>query len=613
VNNQTNEQSSSSEYDVQRLRQALLNSPFFSDLESELINKLSQMMVISSIAGGSPVFNEGDASDSLLLVISGRLLISKKNKNGTINRLSEVGSGSSVGEVGLILQQPRAADVTAVRDTCYAQLTFEQFEQVISEYPISLNRAIARTIFEYTKQNKQKRPKRLGARTIAVVPVSADLNISMFCQHLKQALKPLGDTELISEQDKQKLTAQVNDDVSLSHLLNDLEECCDYVVYQASMMDKKWTQQVLRQADQIVLIADVRHNSVNYDDSRNLLLDSASQLTRKSLVLLHQAGDNVASIDSKWGKQLSFERVYPIKEGSLTDIQRLARLLTNNAVGVVLGGGGAKGFAHVGVLQALQEAGIPIDMIGGNSMGALIGAQYAAGKELTDIQIDTKSFIKGGERPTVPVVSLLSGKRVKRDLQNMFANVNIEALWRPFFCVSCNLNRADLQVHDSGPLWKAILASNSPAGILPPVLQNGELLVDAALLDNVPVQTMRERIGFGTIIAIDVDERDALDIDPSLEEMNVWQVIKDKFSSGQDNKMPGIVELMYRSGHIGGLAKVQHSKQLADFYLEPPLSQFAIMAYHKSDAIVEAGYRYAKTQIAQWHEEGSLKIPFLSK
>jgi predicted acylesterase/phospholipase RssA len=207
----------------------------------------------------------------------------------------------------------------------------------------------------------------------------------------------------------------------------------------------------------------------------------------------------------------------------------------------------------------------------------------------------------------LPVISLVSGRRVERDLKRMFGDLTVDDLWRPFFAAACNLSRGVTAVQDSGPLWRAVLASNSPAGLFPPVLSRGELLVDGAILENVPVQAMRERLGTplekrrgnGTIIAIDVDVRVGLSADPNLERLSVWRTLKGFFGSGA-HPSPGIGDILYSAGHVGGANRRAQTMAKADHYLQPPVAEFALMGYRRSREIAEVGYRYAMEHIEQW-------------
>jgi NTE family protein/lysophospholipid hydrolase len=242
-------------------------------------------------------------------------------------------------------------------------------------------------------------------------------------------------------------------------------------------------------------------------------------------------------------------------------------------------------------------------------MGALLGAQVACGLPLDEILERTVRFARGGERPTIPVISIVSGRRVERDLRRMFGERTVDQLWRPFFAAACNLSRACTTVQESGPLWRAVLASNSPVGLFPPVLHDGDLLVDGAILENVPVAAMRARLGTpleqrrgnGTIIAIDVDVRDYMGVDPALPRLSVRRTIQGYFRKGMPSS-PGIGDILYRASHIGGLNQRARTIAQADHYLEPPVASFPLMAYARAEQIAEVGYRYAMQEIERWNQ-----------
>ncbi|MFT5162655.1 MAG: putative acylesterase/phospholipase RssA/CRP-like cAMP-binding protein [Alteromonadaceae bacterium] len=582
--------------DHAQLRRSLEQSRIFGDLGDALISNLVDTMTIEVIPGGEKVFVQGDESKSLLVVVSGRLLARRLLEDGSYQRLTEIGPGVSVGEIGLILQQPRAAEVIAIRDTSVAQLSQQQFEQLLTLHPVAFNRAITRIMFEYAQQGI-RRPPKVGATTFAVVPLDDKADTAQLCIGIKQALSQYGKVHHFTPEEGGAFHTRTGASQRSNDRLSDFEQRFDYLLYEASVQGCAWSSLAVRQADQLILVA-------NYDTDPwlatlrdNLPDDLDSSMALKSLVLLHPDSAQTATVHMRWHEVFNLQRIYPLRGGRDRDIERLVRFITDRAIGLVLGGGGARGLAHIGVLQALHESNIPIDMVCGNSMGALIGAQYIHGTPITDLLERTRRFVRGGERPTLPLFSLLSGHRVRRDLQQMFGDTLVETLWQPFFAVSCNLTHASINTHENGPLWQSVLASNSPAGILPPVILKGELLVDAALLDNVPVKAMRQRLGFGTLIAIDVDVSDELKVDPTLEQLSSWQVLRQRLFNRKEDRLPGILDLLNRAGHLGGLANRQSSKAMADHYWQPPVSTFSLMGYAKGEDIVAVGYQYAMQQI----------------
>jgi NTE family protein/lysophospholipid hydrolase len=597
----------------ERVINVLHASRVFGALHAQVLADLASLLTIHTVPGGSMVFREGEASDSMLFVISGGLRVSRQDDTGAINLYNEVRPGQSVGEIGLILQQPRTSNVMAMRDSCLALLSRASFESLLQRHPVELNRAFVKTVYDFMRHETQVKSQKY-AQAFVVIPLHDDADAGEVASSLVKALSRQGSAFHFKPPADAMSDMPTAPAALLSHQPDDREDEFDFLVYQAQFRASSWSRRAFRQSDQIIFVARAGSSCALEDHERRLSEDPGFSIKRKHLVLLHRSSAVFPLQVADWRGLRQFERVYPLRQKHSNDFARLARFLTETPVGVVLGGGGARGFAHLGVLRALEETGIPVDLLGGNSMGALLGAQYACGASLTDILERTRRFAAGGERITVPVVSLLSGRRVERDLKKMFGETMIEDLWQPFFATACNLTRGEMTAQDSGPLWRAVLASNSPAGLFPPVLMNGDLLVDGAILDNVPVDAMRVRLGSplekrrgnGTIIAIDVDVREGLSADPSLARLSAWRKVRSLFSTGTHGN-PGIGEILYSAGHIGGTYQRSRTIAQSDFVFEPPVSSFTLMGYAHAPEIAEVGYRYAMEKIDQWNLQKTLK------
>jgi predicted acylesterase/phospholipase RssA len=572
----------------------------FGALDEDVLNDLANSLAYEHVSGGAPVYREGAPSDSMLFVVSGGLRVSRRDQTGELNLYNEVRPGQSVGEVGLILQQARTADVTAVRDSTLAVLSRNCYEALLARHPLAMNRVFVQVIYDFMRHSTPLVDKQY-AQSFAVVPLHEGAGADEVARALVKAFGAVGRVHHL-----QAPVAGEGGIAAFDHP-DDLEGEFDFLVYEAEDKPSLWTRRAFRQADQVIFVARAGSDQAIGEIEQRLTAEPGFPMKRKHLVLLHPE-ETPSPVDvGKWRGLREFERIYPLRRAHDGDFARLARFLTGTAIGVVLGGGGARGFAHLGVLRALEEHGIPVDLIGGNSMGALIGAQYACGATLDEIREQTQAFAAGGERLTLPVISLVSGRRVERDLRKMFGEKTIDDLWRPFFAAACNLSRGVTSVQDRGPLWRAVLASNSPAGLFPPVLQNGELLVDGAILENVPVEAMRVRLGTplekrrgnGIIIAIDVDVRDQLGADPALTRLSVWSTIKGYFAPNS-HPSPGIASILYSAGHIGGASQRNRTIAQADHYLEPPVAEFSLMGYRRSQEIADVGYRYAMGKIGQW-------------
>lgn len=577
-----------------KLREVLRNSRAFGALASGIVDDLAAVLDLEEVAGGQHVLSEGEVADSMLVVVSGRLRVSRRNPDGSLNLYNEICPGETVGETGMVLGEVRYADVTAVRDSLVARLRREAFEVLLCRYPVELNRFFAQAVYQKLRHVPQV-AEQARAHTIAVIALRDASLVSRLSGELAAALGDFGPAA--------EFAAGAID----GRQLDQLEQQFEFLVLSADTADSSRMRRLFRQADQIVLVADSREPPELSAIEAELSQEHGFVMKRKHLALVHPAAADRPGDLQAWRTARDVERIYPLRNGDAGDTARLARFLASRAVGVVLGGGGARGFSHLGVLRAFEECGIPVDLIGGNSMGALIGAQYACGMALDEILANTRRFAMGGERPTLPLISLLSGKRLERDLRRMFGDTRIEQLWRPFFASACNLSQACTTVQDSGPLWRAVLASNSPAGLLPPVVWNGDLLVDGAILDNVPVAAMRGRLGTplerrrgnGTIIAVDVDLREQLCVDPETARLSVWHNLRG-YLGGQGGQAPSIAAILYRAGHVGGMHERSRTMAMADYCLEPPVGAFPLMAYRRAAEIAEVGYCHAMEQIARW-------------
>ncbi|MCV2370920.1 patatin-like phospholipase family protein [Roseateles oligotrophus] len=598
-----------------RVIDVLRSSSVFGSLSKDILTALADAMTLSSAHGGETIIHEGQESDSIVFVISGGLRVSRRASDGQLLLYNQIQPGQSIGELGMILGQKRAQDVTAVRDSRLAILSRKAYESLLRVFPLDLSQVFLKAV--YDRMRNAPDPADQGmAQTFALLPLQP-LGGETLGQDLRPAFAKHGRVAHLmpSAQDTHLL---LNGESVPRDALAQIEDEHEFIIYETSGQDCAWTRFAFRQADQVILVAEAGADPRLKEIELMLGQEPGYQLKRRHLVLRHAQDCVTPVLPAPWMQGRDLERIYPLRQGRPDDAARLARFLTGSAVGVVLGGGGARGFAHLGVLRALEESAIPVDLIGGNSMGALIGAQYALGHDLAEILVQTQRFAAGGERPTLPLVSLVGGRRVERDLKRMFGERLIEQLWRPYFAAACNLSTGNTQVLDSGPLWKAVLASNSPAGLFPPVLHEGALLVDGAILENVPVQPMRMRLGTklerrrgnGLIIAIDVDVRANLRADPALLRLSARSTLKSMLVKHAPVS-PGIADILYSAGHVGGMNQRLRAISQADHYLEPPVGEFALMAYGRGADIAEVGYQHAMEKIGEWdfHKRQAMKQP----
>ncbi len=275
---------------------------------------------------------------------------------------------------------------------------------------------------------------------------------------------------------------------------------------------------------------------------------------------------------------------------------RLARQLSGRGVGLVLGGGGARGFAHIGLLRALHDLRIPVDLVGGSSMGALIGAMLASGFSVDDMcRITRDMFVDNNllnDYVFPPRVSLIRGRKFTRKLKEIFGERRIEDLQLPYFCVSTSLTSGEPVLHDEGSLASWITASMSVPGIAPPTVWQGELLVDGAVINSLPTDLMQV-LGRGPIIASDVSTEGGVRA-PGIEGPDAEALLNWTGTGAA----PGFREILFRTATLTSQSGVKRRAELADVYLRMPVGMLGMFDWKLMDEIIDKGYRFALEHVA---------------
>nr|WP_319392387.1 cyclic nucleotide-binding and patatin-like phospholipase domain-containing protein [uncultured Desulfobacter sp.] len=566
----------------------------FRHLSDTILNALVERLQIKEVAAGTHVIAEGAHDRSMFILVSGRLRVTRKGRDGNLMLYNEILPGEIVGELGVILDQPRTADITALRRSVLGILSQQDFEQLLKNFPLDINRVFSQAIYNHLR-HARRIESRKRAQAFIVIPLSDQVDAGMVAQNMARAFSVLGKA-LHVVLDGRSADQQYN--------VDRMEAENEFLIYQATSSDAGLVAEVIAYADQILFVAQSGSEKTLSRVEVELADEPGIKLMRKHLIVLHPEKTNCCEDKLAWQGPRDVERVYPASPNALSDYRRITRFLAGKAVGVVLGGGGARGFAHLGALKAFEEKGVPVDLIGGNSMGALIGASYVFGIPLETIHTTIRNSAKGLIRPDLPVVSIFSSKNFEKALRGVFGDTQVQCLWTTYFSAACNLSRADTAVMDFGPLWQAVLASNSPAGLFPPVIRNGEMMVDGAILENVPVQAMRTRLGTalerrrgnGTIIALDVDVKEDLTVDPKMTSLKNWDVIRTRFDK-KASPVPGLKRILSYANQMGGLAQRRRIISLADYYLELPVSHFPMTAYPKAEEIIDIGYAYTLGKI----------------
>ena len=274
----------------------------------------------------------------------------------------------------------------------------------------------------------------------------------------------------------------------------------------------------------------------------------------------------------------------------------MARVITGTAVGVVMSGGGARAYSHIGALRALHEAGVPIDFVGGASMGAVIAAGPALGwtQEELEERIQ-RAFVKSDPLSDLafPMLAMTRAKKVDRLLEQAYGDIDMADLQRPFFSVSTNLTSGRIEVHRRGLMRRAIRASIAIPGLLPPVVMDGQVLVDGAVLKNLPSEVMRQMHG-GPIVGIDMSETRGVDAALIEHPPSLWRLL----ATGAWRRGPPIVSILMRSATLTTDADIESSRAALDVLIQPTPDGLDIRDWKGFDLGVEAGYRATRDVLA---------------
>ncbi len=585
----------------------------FGELDEKTVSDIEAGIEWKRLNGGDLLFRQGESGDRLFIEISGRLKAVVENADGSRRVVGEITRGESVGEMALFTGEDRSASVYAIRDTELIRFSKTAFEKIAKDYS-QVVMQIARILIHRLRKNIASTGSVESLTNIALVAADKGIDLHGFSQNLSSALS--GYSQVIAI-DSVKVDALLGtsgisqtapsgpNNIRLETWLDDLETKYSLVIYEADGDDSNWSRRCLRQADRILIVADAAQNPKPHGIEAELLSPKSDITTCcRQLVLLHTDKHALPINTAQWLTSRSVDKHFHLRPDEQNDFRRLARLLTGKGVGLVLGGGGARGYAHIGVIRALEEAGIPIDMISGTSMGAVVAAAHAMGFSYGDFLSRTKALLdkyRPFKEYTLPIVSILKSKRLDHFLHDAFGETHIEDLWLNFFCVSTDLSAAEVQVHDIGSLWGAVRASMSVPGIAVPVVVDSHLFVDGGILNNLPGDIMKKRCT-GTVIAVDVSSKNDLLVDEACTPIpSPWKIIWSRINPFiKTLNAPNILAVMGRASLLGSINKRNEVMKEVDLYLNPPVSQFGMLDNDSLEEIAEAGYRYAKEKTAEW-------------
>ncbi|XP_051630604.1 patatin-like phospholipase domain-containing protein 6 isoform X2 [Manacus candei] len=610
-----------------------------------------------AVEAGRALYRQGDKSDCTYIVLNGRLRSVIQKGSGKKELVGEYGRGDLVGVVEALTRQPRATTVHAVRDTELAKLPEGTLNNIKRRYPQVVTRLIHLLSQKILGNLQQLRAPFAGSglgvtsssepinptsnlSTVAVLPVCEEVPTAAFTLELQHALTDVGPTLLLtSDIIRARLGSSALDSIQeyrLSGWLAQQEDIHRIVLYQTDCTLTTWTLRCFRQAD-CILIVGLGDQEPELGELEQMLENTAVRAL-KQLVLLHREDGPSPARTVEWLNMRSwcsghfhircprrvfsrrspaklremYEKVFEKEPDRHSDFSRLARVLTGNTIALVLGGGGARGCSHIGVIKAMEESGIPIDMVGGTSIGAFIGALYAEERSAVRTKQRAREWAKCMNSVfetvldlTYPITSMFSGSAFNASINKVFQDKQIEDLWLPYFNVTTDITASAMRVHTDGSLWRYVRASMTLSGYLPPLCdpKDGNLLMDGGYINNLPADIARN-MGAKTVIAIDVGSQDETDLCNYGDSLSGWWLLWKRLNPWAEKvKVPDMAEIQSRLAYVSCVRQLEVVKSSSYCeYIRPPIDRFKTMDFGKFDEIYDVGYQHGRVVFEAWRQ-----------
>uniref|UniRef100_A0A5F8GCF7 lysophospholipase n=1 Tax=Monodelphis domestica TaxID=13616 RepID=A0A5F8GCF7_MONDO len=625
---------------------------------SSFVRQIDFALDWMEVEAGRAIYRQNDKSDCTYIVLSGRLRSVIKKDDGKKRLAAEYGRGDLIGVVETLTYQSRATTVHAIRDSELAKLPGGALNFIKRRYPQVVTRLIHLlgqkilgnlqqvgvsghqhgVYFSSSKWDSGNPASNLS--TVTIMPVSDDVPLLTFTLELEHALHDIGKNSVSINKVLLSVSSSVHE-YRLSSWLGQQEDIHRIVLYQADTTLTPWTQRCFRQAD-CILIVGMGDQEPSVGELEKMLENTAVR-AQKQLVLLHKEDGPDPSRTVEWLNMRSwcsghlhlrcphrvfsrkspeklmemYERVFQKPPDIHSDFCRLARVLTGNAIALVLGGGGARGCSQVGLIRSLVETGIPVDMVGGTSIGSLMGALFAEERNYIQTRIRAKqwaiemtSVVKTVLDLTYPITSMFSGAAFNNGIRKVFKDKQIEDLWIPYFVITTDISASAMRVHTDGSLWRYVRASMTLSGYMPPLCdpKDGHLLMDGGYINNLPADVAKS-MGAKVVIAIDVGSRDETDLTNYGDSLSGWWLLWKRWNPlATKVKVLNMAEIQSRLAYVSCVRQLEMVMK-SDYceYIRPPIDEYGTLDFGRFDEICEVGYQYGQNVFDIWANNGVLE------
>ena len=574
--------------------QILRESPLLQQVEDEAWAARQGRLRWVEADAGQVLFREGDPGDGVYFLVRGRVEATTESSGGATVSLRWMRPGEPIGELAVLGGWPRSATARVVRRSQLAFLSREDFESWTREHPgflLALSRVLVDRLRTVAPGAAEDGGARRRVQSILILPLCSSDASEAFAESLSDQLEAHGAVGRIDRDEA------LHHDV-LTDRVDQLARSHRWVVLRGDTSVSAWNAACLELADLVLFV--VATDQVAPALAVEAARVRGDQSQRRELVLLHPPGTNRPLATRGFLEMLPCQLHHHVRHGRAGDVARVARFAADVAVALVLGGGAARGAAHVGVMRALEELNIEIDLWCGTSIGSIVAGLGAMGKRAEEAStLMRRELVRPWMLdPTIPVRAPLGGRGMRRALRRIFGDRRVEDLWTPMFAVASSLRTAEAVIMREGPLAEATRISGSVPGVFPPAERDGDILADGMMVANVPVEELR-RLVRCRIIAV-----------------NLIPAVDDAFASAEPSFGPrGIVaklrslytanamEIMIRSFVLGTSREAGRLAQSVDCYIEPAVGRYAFFNILALDSMEALGYEAARRALLEWKNE----------
>ncbi len=578
------------------LAEFLRNAPVFADLPGAMLERVAALAENVTLHRGEWLFREGELADAVYLVRVGHLEVLRdveSETEGTLEAINTLTRGAVLGELALLSSSTRSASVRALRDTELLRIAKPHFEELLRSEPelaLSLTRVLSAQL-----QASRAIPVARRARPVTIALRAAGQGVPLLdiADELSRALCAWGKVAVLHPAEGSENGLAPGSRAEAAARYGPLIESCELehdqviMVCGAAEQPTGWDEFCISRADRVLAVVS---GPVPADQDAGVGHGAWATDLRGADLVGFAIREGEGDLEG-WIELLRPASIHVIGAGPRMrgDVERMSRRLAGRSLGVVLSGGGARAFAHLGALEVLTGAGMPVDRVGGVSMGAFIGAQLAMGRDVA--AIDACCYEEWVRRNpindyTIPRAGLIRGHKARAMLERVFGDARTEELSRSFYCASVNLRRSGLVISRDGLLFESVGASISLPLIAPPLRHADALLIDGSLLDNLPLEPMAAS-GEGPVLAMDIkggDERPASSGDAPREHAT--------------RRLPSLPETLGRIALLSSANTDDAAQRYADMTISVRVSGVGLLEFHQIDHAREAGRRAAIQALA---------------